>query len=482
MFKENLLESSEKIEIEILKKLYINNGVFSKHKLCEELKISFPTLKVYIKNINLMFLNHYNNDVHIYINNENILLKYINNISLDNFVSIYIENSLKYQLLCILYQNKNLTSFKLCDALNISLSTLNRKINECNKLLSSFDLTIKKFELIGSPLQIAYFYHSLFINVRTKKEDMQNFYDKEIVKFLEESSSIEFDYTQKLSLCVWSKIIIKQRYKFIKENFSDSFTKENLDKFKNDTIFKNLELFYSKFPDNKKYLAYATMCFLKTFGILEIENKINTTLPFDLHKFILLKMKSLFSNKDFEFDNVIKSNILSYCNKKFYFKGVFYSIDQNTKNFYLNNHLSFLKEQFILYLFKEIKSYFPLSNLNFKYFKLLMVLNLSYINEESKYTIKIGILSKTESSILKILLKDFNSILIKKFNVQTEIFSEKNLNEYDLIVSNIDDVLPCSISTKIFKFTYLGVKYDLYNLIKVLNNIEKEKLKILNFN
>ena len=55
MFKENLLESSEKIEIEILKKLYINNGIFSKYKLCDELHISFPTLKLYIRNINMMF-------------------------------------------------------------------------------------------------------------------------------------------------------------------------------------------------------------------------------------------------------------------------------------------------------------------------------------------------------------------------------------------------------------------------------------------
>lgn len=143
MFKENLLESSEKIEIEILKKLYINNGIFSKYKLCDELHISFPTLKLYIRNINMMFFNYYNDDVNIHINKETIFLKYRNNISLDNFVSIYIENSLKYKLLSMLYYHKNLNSVKLCSYLNISLSTLNRKINECNKLLNSFELRIK---------------------------------------------------------------------------------------------------------------------------------------------------------------------------------------------------------------------------------------------------------------------------------------------------------------------------------------------------
>ncbi|WP_353938980.1 helix-turn-helix domain-containing protein [Clostridium septicum] len=87
MFKENLLESSEKIEI--LKTLYINNGNFSKYNFCNELHISFPTLKLYIKNINMMFSNHCNGQASIHIIKETILLKYKTDISLDNFISIY---------------------------------------------------------------------------------------------------------------------------------------------------------------------------------------------------------------------------------------------------------------------------------------------------------------------------------------------------------------------------------------------------------
>ncbi|EJT5933860.1 helix-turn-helix domain-containing protein [Clostridium perfringens] len=477
MFKENLLESSEKIEIEILKKLYINNGRFSKYKLCDELHISFPTLKLYIKNINIMFLDHYNNEVHVYIDKETIFLKYVTNISLDNFVSIYIENSLKYKILSMIYYHKNLNSIKLCEYLNISLSTLNRKINECNKLLSSFELRIKKFELKGSPLQFSYFYYSLFRNSGINKEIEPGLNDENLVKFLEKSMSIDFTYTQKLSVHIWSKIIFRHKNKFTKENFLDKFSLVNLDSFKDDITFKNLELFYSKFPLYKKYLAYSTTCFLKSFGILSFENEIDRTLPFNVHNFILLKMKSLFLNKDFEFDKAVKSNILAYCNKQFYFKGVFYSIDKNTRDFYLNSHLSFLKNYFILDLFRDIKLSFKLNNLDFDYFKLLIVLNLSYIDEESKYTIKIGVLSKTENLALKILLKEFNTLLRKRFNAKAEIFSEKNLDAYDLIITNIHDHFSDSISNNIFKFTYLGVEYDLNNLTEVLNNIEKEKIE-----
>ncbi|MBI6037159.1 M protein trans-acting positive regulator (MGA), partial [Clostridium perfringens] len=86
MFKENLLDISEKIQIEILKKLYLNNGTFCKYNLCSDLNISFPTLKLYIKNINLMFLKNYNNTINIFIDKENLILKSDIDISLDNFI------------------------------------------------------------------------------------------------------------------------------------------------------------------------------------------------------------------------------------------------------------------------------------------------------------------------------------------------------------------------------------------------------------
>ncbi len=50
MFKEDLLETSEKIQYNIFKKVYVNNGKISKNNLCNELNISLPTLKIKKKN------------------------------------------------------------------------------------------------------------------------------------------------------------------------------------------------------------------------------------------------------------------------------------------------------------------------------------------------------------------------------------------------------------------------------------------------
>ncbi|WP_283719650.1 winged helix-turn-helix transcriptional regulator [Clostridium perfringens] len=51
MFKEDLLETSEKIQYNIFKKVYVNNGKISKNNLCNELNISLPTLKNHLKKL-----------------------------------------------------------------------------------------------------------------------------------------------------------------------------------------------------------------------------------------------------------------------------------------------------------------------------------------------------------------------------------------------------------------------------------------------
>ncbi|CEQ29807.1 Mga helix-turn-helix domain [[Clostridium] sordellii] len=488
MFKEDLLELSEKTEIEILKKLYINNGNFSKHNMCTELNISFPTLKHYIKNINTMFSNYYDDKINIYINKEIIFLKYDIDISLDNFVSIYIKNSLKYKLLSMFYYYKDLNSIKLSTQLNVSLSTINRKIKECNELLAPFNLKIKNFELKGSPIQFAYFYYSFFRNSGVNKQIKPTCNDKDLVKFLEKVLSFKFAYSYKLNIYIWSKIILRHRDKFNEENFSDEFSLSNLTNLKDNIIFKNLELFYSRFLINKKYLAFVTTCFLKSFGGLPFEDNIDQNTPFILSNFILANIKSLFSNNYFRFSKVFKNNILTYCNRQFYFKGVFYSIDKNFRDFYLNTHLSFLKNHFITNLFKNIQSYFNLNYFDFDCFKFLIVLNLSILNEDNKYqfidktnkyTLKIGVLSKTDNLVLEIKIREFNNFLKRRFNAKAEIFYEENLNSYDLIITNMHDKFLDGLTINVFRYTYLGIEYDSKNLIEALNSIEKERIKKL---
>ncbi len=63
MFKEDLLETSEKIQYNIFKKVYVNNGKINKNDLCSDLNISLPTLKTHLKKIEYLLNKYYKSKV-----------------------------------------------------------------------------------------------------------------------------------------------------------------------------------------------------------------------------------------------------------------------------------------------------------------------------------------------------------------------------------------------------------------------------------
>ncbi|PWX14779.1 M protein trans-acting positive regulator (MGA), partial [Clostridium perfringens] len=65
MFKEDLLEKSEKLQFKILKKIYLNNGRIAKYELCNTFNISPPTLKSHLEKIDFLLKDNYHNKVQI---------------------------------------------------------------------------------------------------------------------------------------------------------------------------------------------------------------------------------------------------------------------------------------------------------------------------------------------------------------------------------------------------------------------------------
>ena len=75
MFKEELLERSKRIQLSILKKICFNNGKISKNDLCNNLNISFPTLRSYIKEIEFLLKSNNCKNTQIICTKNYILLK-----------------------------------------------------------------------------------------------------------------------------------------------------------------------------------------------------------------------------------------------------------------------------------------------------------------------------------------------------------------------------------------------------------------------
>ena len=107
---------------------------------------------------------------------------------------------------------------------------------------------------------------------------------------------------------------------------------------------------------------------------------------------------------------------------------------------------------------------------NDEFFKLVIIITLSYINGKTKNSINIGILSYNEDFVLIPKIIRLNDYLRKKFDINIEIYNKN----YDLVISNIIsnyDKLSNNYR-KTYFFTNLDGEYDLNNIVEILNEID----------
>ena len=486
MFKEDLLETSEKIEFNILKKIYINNGKINKNILCDELDISLPTLKNHIKKIQYLLKKNYKSKIKICCVKDFISLKHDNEICLKSLIDSYIENSFKYKILKFLFlnQSKKFTGIQLSNYFNISLATLNRKILECNLILKEFDISIKNYELTGSQLQIAYFYYLLFWN---NKIDIfpTTLNNNNLTEVIEKSFNISLKINEKYPLDTWLKILMIRKRFFVKDLFNDEFTEKNLTLLEKSKIFIDLKNFFEKDSLNKlcsTYLAYSTLCFILSFNVIPYEtirsiNDFNEGIPFKIFHLIVNEINNLYISAPKNFNDNIKLHLLSLCFKSYFFKGVFYSNNKIVTNYYLSEFRSHSREKFVNNLLYKIQCSYKIKyNINPEYFKLCIILTLNYLNGISKHSITIGVLSRKENLVLNTTLDYLKKFLRRKFDVIVEVYDEYKKELYDLIITDFNAPYIPKNYNNIYICSNLAILYDLNNIVNILNTIEKTKV------
>ena len=487
MFKEDLLETSEKIQYNIFKKVYVNNGKINKNDLCSDLNISLPTLKTHLKKIEYLLNKYYKSKVKISSSKDFIFLKYETGVSLHSLTTYYIESSLKYKLLKFFFikHTKKFTGIQICNYFNISLATLNRKILECNSLLKEFDISIKNYELTGSQLQISYFYYLLFWNNRIDISSVVSA-NHNITEVIEKTFNITLKISEKYPLYTWLKILMIRKKFFVEDFFKDEFTKKNLSILENTEIFIELKNFFEKDSLSKSsstYLAYSTLCFILSFNIIPYEvikefSTVNESTLFKIFSLMTAKLNNLYTTHPNNFNNVVKLHLLSLCFKSHFFKGIFYSNNKIVTNYYLNEFTSDSREKFVNDLLLKIN---PLYKVKYSfdpdYFKLCIILTLNYLNGVSKHSLTIGILSRIDSLILNTTIDYLRKFLRRKFDVIVEVYDEYKKENYDLVITNFDPNYIPKNYNNIYIFSNLAVQYDLGNIVKILNEIEKTKFE-----
>nr|WP_242944811.1 MULTISPECIES: helix-turn-helix domain-containing protein [Clostridium] len=451
------------------------------------MNISLPTLKNHLKKIEDLLDKCYKSKVKISYSKDFIFLKYNTGISLHCLTTCYIESSLKYKLLKFFFikHTKKFTGIQICNYFNISLATLNRKILECNSLLKEFDISIKNYELTGSQLQISYFYYLLFWNNRIDISSVVSA-NHNITEVIEKTFNITLKISEKYPLYTWLKILMIRKKFFVENFFKDEFTKKNLRILENTEIFIELKNFFEKDSLSKSsstYLAYSTLCFILSFNIIPYKvikkiSIVNESTPFKIFTLMTSEMSNLYTTSPSNFNDELKLHLLSLCFKSYFFKGVFYSNNKIVTNYYLNEFTSDSREKFVNNLLLKINSLYKVKySFDPDYFKLCIILTLNYLSGVSKHSLTIGILSRIDSLILNTTIDYLRKFLRRKFDVIVEVYNEYKKENYDLVITNFDPNYIPKNYNNIYIFSNLAVQYDLGNIVKILNEIEKTKFE-----
>ncbi|EOL50898.1 helix-turn-helix domain-containing protein [Enterococcus caccae] len=161
MRKFDLLEKLEVYQIDLLIYLSKVGGTATKKEVLQHLGIGDYFLAKLIESLTtLAKKSDYRFSVEV--SKYTITVQTKSDYSLHTLYNELIVHAPMYKILEELLLCGSIDTTRLCEKIGVSYSTYFRKINELNNLLFEFDLSIQNGYLLGSELQIRFFYVSLY--------------------------------------------------------------------------------------------------------------------------------------------------------------------------------------------------------------------------------------------------------------------------------------------------------------------------------
>lgn len=169
MRKFDLLEKLEVYQIDLLMYMSSVGGTATKKELLDHLEISDYFLSKLIEGL-MTSAKRSNDCFSIHTNKTAISIQTEPDFSLHSLYNEWVISAPKYKILEELLLFGAIDVARLCEKIGISHSTYFRKLNELNGLLDEFDLSIQNGVLVGSELQIRFFYVTFYLVTNSKHQ------------------------------------------------------------------------------------------------------------------------------------------------------------------------------------------------------------------------------------------------------------------------------------------------------------------------
>ncbi|MGR3741234.1 helix-turn-helix domain-containing protein [Companilactobacillus sp. DQM5] len=403
------------------------------------------------------------------ITQNRLLLKINDQKNLSNIFFYFLSKSTNYAVISQLFYKKEINMLDLQDELGISHSTLYRKLDELNELLSVFKLKISNKSLKGPELQIRHFFVDYSINFIPHDYLLENLTNTKIndsVDFFEESFNLKLSPEANLLLKIYLSIV-KKRYEkdkidtsslmnefpFTATNYTFSTQLSFMNVYQKSFIYKDLseylDTFFNKF--NLKNSPEETIMFLlflmgnnivpinsKIFNaIMTIQDSSNSPITGIVGRILdLLISNQLLNSDDLFLQKEISDYINIICwNQSIYYGGIYMYEDSSFENFIDLRKFKPIREFINNFFTSEYPEMANYESQNKSFITNLLLIFLFASNHSSK-SYKIGVDIQGEMMHSKLIqMRLINRINSLGYVVATKV---QPLSQYDLIVSNID--------------------------------------------
>lgn len=498
MRKFDFLEKFEVYQIDLL--IYLSNvgGTATKSELLYHLDIGNYFLSKLIEGL-IALAKKSKDSFFIEVEKHIVTFHSKPDYSLHTLYNELILHAPMYRILEELLLYGSIDASRLCEKIGISYSTYFRKINELNNLLAEFDLYIQNGELVGSELQVRFFYVSLYAVTDPKHQLKTPNVDPRIYETV---NTIQQILDSPLSILSQKKLIIYlsllkrrnaqkkvQDYSNQEPFFSNQSDVSSQRRFI--AALKNTRLFEEINQTLESFLVYYSFKMLPSETILLLlfmlgEEIIPANSP-SLKELDLIERYSNFFIRTLnqEFLNFMKRRHPNTCLTNSYNSTLHYYLNSSGYHHLLfKGHIDYYGEQNYIEYGESIHSettYIFINYLKEKYPMIFvndthdanLISNYSYAirfyEECVKSKISVGIF--IEGDLLQ--KKKFTDWWIKYVELNTFAQAESLVDNkiYDLIISNVDYSFQKKQGKYVFIMTNYNEKKDISDLDKLLYDI-----------
>ena len=269
---EHFLEKNDIREVTIFKQLVLNGGRISYTDMLDYLAVAKASLDKDLESISFR-IQSLAGQVHINYDGQSISLTMSDEFSLQQVYQMYLNQSVKVNLIRFLFKHQEFSIVQLTQELMISDSSLFRKIKELNSYLKEFGIKIRNGQMHGEELQIRYFYFQFYSYIEDKTDSSLTHSEKQIMQMVQAVESylkvtIEPENRQRLD--TWM-LISKNRINCKDKKYT--YLRKQMQPYLADTLYQKIRIivlrYFSRYSievDEEEAMVH--FAFLLAFPIL----------------------------------------------------------------------------------------------------------------------------------------------------------------------------------------------------------------------